>query len=140
MGIYLGRYPSHAGNVALVLNPNTGLVSPQYHVVFDDDFTTALHLGKGMVPPNWEELVLCSRERPTDDFFDLTQTCMKPTSDESADEILETLSKVNKGDEAIPNVTKDSKGDTSSPRVRFPRETTRLQTLKFPREIQMTMI
>ena len=44
---------------------------------------------------------------------------MQPTSDESADEILETLSKLNEGDEAIPNVTKDSEGDTSSPRVRF---------------------
>ena len=94
MGIYLGRYPAHAGNVALVLNPNTGLVSPQYHVVFDDDLTTAPHLRKGMVPPNWEKLVLCSQERLTDDFFDLTQTWMQPTSDEPADEILETLSNV----------------------------------------------
>ena len=44
---------------------------------------------------------------------------MQPTSDESADKILETISNVKEGDEAIPNVTKDSKGDTSSPRVRF---------------------
>ena len=53
LGIYIGRSPAHAGNVELVLNPNTGLVSPQYHVVFDDDFTTAPHLRKGTVPPNW---------------------------------------------------------------------------------------
>ena len=44
---------------------------------------------------------------------------MKPTSDESADEILETLSNVNEEDEAIPNVTKDPDRDTSYPRVRF---------------------
>ena len=44
---------------------------------------------------------------------------MRPTSDESADEILETFSNVNEGDKAIPNVTKDSEGDTPSPRVRF---------------------
>ena len=44
---------------------------------------------------------------------------MQPTSDESADEILETLSNVNEGDEAIPNVAKDSVVDNSSPRVRF---------------------
>ena len=55
LGIYLGRYPAHAGNVALVLNPKAGLVSPQYHVVFDDDFTTAPHLRKGMVPPQLGE-------------------------------------------------------------------------------------
>ena len=44
---------------------------------------------------------------------------MLPTSDESADEILETLSNVNERDEAIPNVTQDSEGDTPSPRVIF---------------------
>ena len=38
LGIYLGHSPSQAGSVALVLNPRTGLVSPQFHVVIDDDF------------------------------------------------------------------------------------------------------
>ena len=38
LGIYVGRSPYHAGSVALVLNPRTGHVSPQYHLVFDDDF------------------------------------------------------------------------------------------------------
>ena len=28
IGIYLGRSPAHAGNVALVLNPSSGHVSP----------------------------------------------------------------------------------------------------------------
>jgi hypothetical protein len=32
--------PRHAWSVALVLNPRTGLVSPQWHVKFDDDFAT----------------------------------------------------------------------------------------------------
>ena len=40
LGIYLGFSPNHARNVALVLNPITGLVSPQYHVRFDDLFET----------------------------------------------------------------------------------------------------
>ena len=44
---------------------------------------------------------------------------MQPTSDESTDEILETLSNVNEGYEEITNVTKDPEGDTSYPRVRF---------------------
>ena len=117
--IYLGRSPAHAGNVELVLNPNTGLVSPQYHVILDDDFTTAPHLRKCTVPPNKENLVLSSRECSTDEFFDLTQTWMQPTSDESADKILDNLSNVNEVDEAITNATKDSEGDTSSPRERI---------------------
>ncbi len=32
LGIYVGHSPSHAGSVALVLNPRTGHVSPQFHV------------------------------------------------------------------------------------------------------------
>jgi Reverse transcriptase (RNA-dependent DNA polymerase) len=40
VGIYLGKSPRHARNVALVLNPRTGLVSPQFHVRFDDTFET----------------------------------------------------------------------------------------------------
>ena len=34
IGVYLGHSSAHAGNVALVLNLQTGHVSPQYHVVF----------------------------------------------------------------------------------------------------------
>ena len=52
LGIYLGLSPAHAANVALVINPKTGLVSPQFHIVFDDDFTKVPHLRKGTVPPN----------------------------------------------------------------------------------------
>ena len=62
MGIYVGRSPSHASNVALVLNPQTGHVSPQFHVVFDDDFTTVEYLCKMTVPPHWAELVRSSAE------------------------------------------------------------------------------
>eukprot|EP00984_Skeletonema_dohrnii_P006299 scaffold2255_cov139-Skeletonema_dohrnii-CCMP3373.AAC.2 len=86
LGIYVGRSPNHAGNVALVLNPKTGLVSPQYHVVFDDDFTTVPHLRKGTVPPDWAKLVASSRERSTTEFYDLTKTWFAPTSDESEGE------------------------------------------------------
>jgi hypothetical protein len=38
--IYLGMSPRHSKSVVLVLNPHTGLVSPQFHVKFNDDFET----------------------------------------------------------------------------------------------------
>ncbi len=60
MGIYVGWSPSHASNVALILNPRTGHVSPQFHVVFEDDFTTVQNLCTGTVPPHWADLVLSS--------------------------------------------------------------------------------
>ena len=69
MGIYLGRSPAHAENVALVLNPKTGLVSPHFHVVFDDNFTTVPHLRKVTVPPNWNKLVIGSQEKSTNEFL-----------------------------------------------------------------------
>ena len=96
LGIYLGRSPAHANNVALVLNPKTGLVSPQFHIVFDDYFTTVPHLRKGTVPPNWKKLVQGSKEKSTDEFFDVTKTWFQPTSDESADEVFLPVS--NEGD------------------------------------------
>ena len=40
VGIYLGRSPQHARNVALVLDRVTGLVSPQFHITFDPSFHT----------------------------------------------------------------------------------------------------
>ena len=42
LGIYLGMSPRHARSVALVLNPRSGLVSPQWHVKFDDSFETVM--------------------------------------------------------------------------------------------------
>ncbi|MGL6008734.1 MAG: hypothetical protein ACRC1D_04685 [Culicoidibacterales bacterium] len=60
MGIYVGRSPSHASNVGLILNPRTGLVSPQFHVVYDDDFTTVPYLRTTTVPPHWAALVEAS--------------------------------------------------------------------------------
>ena len=38
--VYLGPSPSHAQSVALVLNPRTGHVSPQFHIKFEDFFET----------------------------------------------------------------------------------------------------
>ena len=55
-GIYLGHSPEHASNVALVLNLTTGLVSPQYHVVFDDTFSTVEHITNRTEPTHWENL------------------------------------------------------------------------------------
>ena len=60
MGLYVGRSPSHAANVALIFNPRTGHISPQFHVIFDDDFTTVPSLRTSQVPPFWAELVCAS--------------------------------------------------------------------------------
>ena len=43
VGIYLGKLPMHARNVALIMDRNSGQVSPQYHVKFDVAFDTVQH-------------------------------------------------------------------------------------------------
>ena len=40
LGVYLGPSPNHTRSVALVLNPRTGHLSPQFHIKFDDFFET----------------------------------------------------------------------------------------------------
>jgi hypothetical protein len=54
--IYLGHSPRHAQTVPIVLNIKTGLCSPQYHVVFDDHFTTTAAATTNIMPSNWPEL------------------------------------------------------------------------------------
>ena len=41
LGVFVGLSPVHAGSVLLILNPHTKLLSPQFHVIFDEDFDTA---------------------------------------------------------------------------------------------------
>ena len=38
-GIYLGHSPFHAGSVAMDINPASVHVSPQFHALFDDEFS-----------------------------------------------------------------------------------------------------
>ncbi len=86
LGIYLGCSPAHTGNAALVLNPKPGLASPQFHVIFDDGFTTVPHMRKVTVLRNWEKIVARSCERSTDELFDLTKTWFDTISDKTAGE------------------------------------------------------
>ena len=53
LGIYLGMSPHHARSVALVLNLETGHVSPQFHVKFDSKFET-VRAGIGVPKSKWQ--------------------------------------------------------------------------------------
>ena len=54
IGIYLGRSPDHARNVALVLYRTTGFVSSHYHVQFDRSFDTVQEKIRGSLEINWQ--------------------------------------------------------------------------------------
>ncbi len=57
--------------MALILNLSTGHVSPQYHVVYDDTFSTVDSIRTDKVPSNWSTLCSTSRELVMDENFDL---------------------------------------------------------------------
>ncbi len=61
LGVIFCPSPFHAMNVYLVLNPTTGLVSPQYHVSCDDFFET-VQTPDTSIEPTWR--VLASFENP----------------------------------------------------------------------------
>ena len=69
-GQYMGASPLHASTVGLVQNLQTGSITPQFHVVYDDFFET-VHSGPDQEPPAWEHLVTFERFRneldPDDD-------------------------------------------------------------------------
>ena len=69
--VYMGHYHFHSGSVESVLNIITGYVSPQYHVVFDENFSTVDHTRKGTLPGNWKYLVEEHSELVTQENFTL---------------------------------------------------------------------
>ena len=74
--------------MALVWNPTTGRVSPQYHVVFNEDFTTVPYMEAGTLPPNWQELIEHSSEIATTKDVFKADTCLSDQQIvDSADQI-----------------------------------------------------
>ena len=67
----MGHYHFNSGSVELVLNIITGYVSPQYHVLFDENFSTVYHMSKGTLPGNWKNLVEEHSEFSTQEKFTL---------------------------------------------------------------------
>ena len=69
-GMFVGFSPAHSSDVPLILNLRTGHISPQYHVVFDNDFSTVPSISENAEPPPWwNELDLENRSLrvPLDD-------------------------------------------------------------------------
>eukprot|EP00957_Ditylum_brightwellii_P040247 3045508-Ditylum_brightwellii.AAC.1 len=69
--IYLGHSPFHAGNIALGLNLQTGHVSLQYHVVFEDEFSTDPYIQSSEPLPNWIDIVQNHTECATEESFNM---------------------------------------------------------------------
>jgi len=56
IGVNLGYSPRHASSVSLILNIETGLVSPQYHCAYDDLFETTTGTQARSIPKSkWQQ-------------------------------------------------------------------------------------
>ena len=80
--IYLGCSPFHSVSVALVLNPETVLVSPQFNVVFDTEFSTVPLIWEGKISQDWTDLVQLSSQSGTQDNIDFNYTWFTPDIEE----------------------------------------------------------
>ena len=75
-GVFVGFSSRHSSDVPLVLNLQTGSISPQYHVVFDDDFSTVCSVSESEEPPDFWTIV------DLDDY-----TCRIPVDTDSNPEL-----------------------------------------------------
>ena len=69
MGQFLGRSREHSSSVDLIRNLKTEGVSAQFHVVYDNHFTTVssnYNQDNVPVPPNFHNLFHFSREQHVD--------------------------------------------------------------------------
>eukprot|EP00957_Ditylum_brightwellii_P204894 15341264-Ditylum_brightwellii.AAC.1 len=72
--VYLGNSTVHDGIIALVLNLQTGHVSSQYHIVFDDEFTNVPYLDSAEAPPNWIDFIKNHTECATEESFNIASS------------------------------------------------------------------
>ena len=97
--IYLGNSKDHGSTVSLVLNIETGKVSPQYHLVFDDDFST-IHSDGRFDQDVWNSF-LCSnpperhRDCPNDGTPTLDDNPVPPTTSEMNTDVQRLFDSVN---------------------------------------------
>ena len=77
VGAYVVISPIHTENVFLVLNISTGHVSPQFHVVFDETFSTVPSLKNGSIPDSWKFICENNRELATYEDFNLVDLWRK---------------------------------------------------------------
>jgi hypothetical protein len=63
LGLFLGFLDSHSSQVPLVLNTDTGKISPQFHVIFDDKFATVHSLPPDQpLAEQWADIFRLGRE------------------------------------------------------------------------------
>jgi hypothetical protein len=81
-GKFVGLSKDHASNVALVLNPTTKRISPQFHILFDDFYSTVRSVDDDKAPQltavDWDNFL---EMKGTDVFYDESDSDLVPRVD-----------------------------------------------------------
>ncbi len=98
LGVFLGFSTLHSSQVPLVMNVDTGKISPQFHVIFDDKFETVLSMALGdSIDDQWK-LIFC-----------LKQECFEDVDfNEDGNAILPPLTSIFQQDDVVPDVLSPS--------------------------------
>jgi Reverse transcriptase (RNA-dependent DNA polymerase)/GAG-pre-integrase domain len=83
LGIYIGRSQQHARSVGLILSTTTGLVSPQFHVRYDDSFETVQNTD---TVSHWQDKCGFRESTPTIQREDETRGIEDPVEAENVHE------------------------------------------------------
>jgi hypothetical protein len=90
LGLFLGFSDLHSSLVPLVLNVDTGLISPQFHVIFDNKFETVTSLAIGEpLDKQWADIFWLGRECFLDVNYDVNDQPILP----SLSDIIKSYSK-----------------------------------------------
>jgi hypothetical protein len=127
----------HASSVPLVLSTTTGLVSPQFHVVFDDHFSTTTSLHTNTIPSNWSHLLSNSSLSFVDEDFTHTNLYNPTWEDTTSVSTTESLS--SQREPSTPRRTNPSPNNNSSSHQRESSDTSQenfssVQSSLFQRE------
>ena len=86
-GQYLRVSPFYYSTIRININPNTGFITPHYHVIYDNHFKSVPNTASyGLVADNpsndssWQKLFWSGVERHTnsEDFYPSNQNCRMP--------------------------------------------------------------
>jgi hypothetical protein len=84
LAVYIGPSTYHASNVGLGLSLTTGLVSPTFHAIYDDSFTTVNNIVIPYIPKSmWQ--IKCGFQKETElihleNQLSLTEICDNPST------------------------------------------------------------
>jgi hypothetical protein len=113
IGINLGYSSRHAHSVSLILNLQTGLVSPQYHCQYDDLFETTMGTQARSIPASqWQFKAGFTSDRPETDEDE------EPNEESWEDQSFEEYYSTHESEETTqPSDSEEEENDVGKPDI-----------------------